>query len=128
MARLLIDTDVLIDVTRNDETAKVRLKEESLNATLCVSDITVMELVIGCRNNTEQQALQKFLAQFEVEPLTETISMQAVSLVKTYALSHGLRIPDALIAATAIANNIGLLSKNQRDYRFISTLDLLPYP
>jgi predicted nucleic acid-binding protein len=73
MARLLIDTDVLIDVTRNDETAKVRLKKESLSATLCVSDITVLELVIGCRNNTEQQALQKFLAQFEVEPLTETI-------------------------------------------------------
>jgi predicted nucleic acid-binding protein len=48
--------------------------------------------------------------------------------MQTYALSHGLQIPDALIAATALALNIPLLSKNQRDYRFISGLSLLPYP
>ena len=48
--------------------------------------------------------------------------------MQTYALSHGLQIPDALIAATALAFNIPLLSKNQRDYRFIVGLSLLPYP
>jgi hypothetical protein len=46
----------------------------------------------------------------------------------TYCLSHGLLIADALIAATAIALNLPLLSKNQRDYRFIEGLNLLSYP
>jgi len=35
---------------------------------------------------------------------------------------------DALIAATAIALNQPFISKNQRDYQFISGLQLLPYP
>jgi predicted nucleic acid-binding protein len=37
-------------------------------------------------------------------------------------------IPDALIAATAMAMNQPFISKNQRDYRFISGLQLFPYP
>nr|MDQ2686882.1 PIN domain-containing protein [Armatimonadota bacterium] len=45
-----------------------------------------------------------------------------------YRLSHGLLIPDALIAATALVHDIPLLTKNQRDFRFIAGLRLLPYP
>lgn len=128
MTRLLVDTDILIDIANNDETAKKRLADESKILTLGISAITVMELVIGCRNKTEQQALDKFLEQFEICPLTEEISTRAIELIRTYTLSHGLLIPDALIAATAISNNMALLSKNQRDYRFIQNLNLLPYP
>jgi predicted nucleic acid-binding protein len=52
----------------------------------------------------------------------------ALDLLRQYRLSHGLLIPDALIAATAIATNLPLVTKNQRDYRFISGLQLFPYP
>jgi predicted nucleic acid-binding protein len=48
--------------------------------------------------------------------------------LRQYRLSHGLLIPDALIAATAINFNIPLLTKNQSDYRFIKEVNLLPYP
>lgn len=58
----------------------------------------------------------------------EAIADEAVSLLRTYRLSHGLLIPDALIAATALTENLPLVSKNQRDYRFIANLQLLPYP
>jgi predicted nucleic acid-binding protein len=37
-------------------------------------------------------------------------------------------IPDALIAATALYHQEPLISKNQRDYRFIEGLTLQPYP
>ena len=87
-----------------------------------------MELLVGCRNKNEQQALNQFLQQFEICPLSEQASDKATELMQTYTLSHGLQIPDALIAATALALNIPLLSKNQRDYRFIDNLFLLPYP
>jgi predicted nucleic acid-binding protein len=43
-------------------------------------------------------------------------------------LSHGLLIADALIAATAMRLEQPLVSENQRDYRFIDSLDLLSYP
>jgi hypothetical protein len=48
--------------------------------------------------------------------------------LKSYRLSHGLLIADALIAATAISSDLSFVSKNQRDYRFIEDLQLLPYP
>ena len=128
MTHLLIDTDILIDVTNNDETAKNRLVAESQNYILCVSVVTVMELVIGCRNKAEQQALSKFTAQFEIKHLSESISARTAELMETYVLSHGLLIPEDSIGATALSHSIGLLSKNQRDYRFIPDLNLFEYP
>lgn len=128
MASVLIDTDILIDVANKDANAVSRLKQESQIAQLAVSSITVMELVIGCRNKPEQQTLERFLAKFQILPLSSEISACAVDLLTTYYLSHGLLIADALIAATAIAHNTPLVSKNQRDFRFIQELTLLPYP
>jgi predicted nucleic acid-binding protein len=43
-------------------------------------------------------------------------------------LSHGLLIADSLIAATALTLGTLFVTKNQRDYRFIAELQLLPYP
>lgn len=52
----------------------------------------------------------------------------AVELLRRCRLSHGLLIADAFIAATALVLDTPLVSKNQRDYRFITGLNLLPYP
>jgi predicted nucleic acid-binding protein len=60
--------------------------------------------------------------------LNEHISHKAIDLLTQYRLSHGLLIADALIAATAMHMQLPLISKNQRDYRFIEGLDLLIYP
>lgn len=57
-----------------------------------------------------------------------TVSHEAVNLVRQYRLSHGLLIADALIAATCLVNAIPLLTKNQRDFRFITGLQLPTYP
>ena len=126
--QLLVDTDILIDVANNTSTAINRLKLEAQSLSLVVSVITQMELIVGCRNKTELQYLKKFLQDYELIAIDESVSIKATELVENYRLSHGLLIPDALIAATAITRNIPLLSKNQKDYRFILELNLLTYP
>ena len=128
MEWVLIDSDLLIDLANNDLASKSRLIAESKIAILAISVITQMELVIGCRNKQELEALNKLLLQFQIIQLSENISTKAEQLVRYYYLSHGLLIADALIAATAIELQIPLLSKNQRDYCFIQDLNLLPYP
>jgi predicted nucleic acid-binding protein len=55
----------------------------------------------------------------------EVISDLSKKLVFDYAKSHSLDIPDSLIAATAIINNINLLSYNKKDFKFINNLKLL---
>jgi len=126
--RILIDTDILIDISQGIVTAIERIKKEELNNELCVSIITKMELIIGCRNKGEAEKLKKFLRRFYLINIDNNISNQASELIEKYYLSHGLLMADAFIASTAISSNISLLSKNQKDYRFITELNLLPYP
>jgi hypothetical protein len=60
--------------------------------------------------------------------LTEQVSDISIDLLRRYRLSHGLLIADALIAATALSQHFALVTKNERDYRFIERLHVLPYP
>lgn len=123
-----MDTDVLIDAGRAVDVAITQLETATESSRLAVSIITQMELIVGCRNRAELQTMERFLRRFEIIRLNESISNKAVDLLRDYRLSHGLLIPDAMIAATAIVIDAPSFRKNQRDYRFIQGLNLLPYP
>ncbi|MFN0084293.1 MAG: type II toxin-antitoxin system VapC family toxin [Blastocatellia bacterium] len=128
MALTIIDTDILIDVGRGDTTAIGCLQQIEQQSCLAISVVTQMELMIGCRNKVELSALEAFLRRFQILRMTEQISDQAVQLLSQYRLSHGLLIADALVAATAIELGEPLITRNQRDFRFISELKLIPFP
>jgi len=127
-ATVLVDTDILIDVARGNETAIRFLEQAELQASLAVSVITEMELIIGCRNKRELRGMDTFLKRFIVAPLAPEISAMGSSLLRKYRLSHGLLIADALIAATASILSIPFATKNVRDFGFIDGLLLSPYP
>jgi predicted nucleic acid-binding protein len=125
---VIVDTDILIDAGRGAAEAASCLHAIEQQSGLATSAVTQMELLIGARNKKEQDDIDKFLSRFQVIKITGAASDIAVDLLRRYRLSHGLLIADALIAATAIALDAALISKNQRDYRFITGLNLLSYP
>ncbi len=125
---VVVDTDILIDASRAVGEAIACLDQVEERSTLAVSAVTEMELIVGCRDKAELRALDKFLDRFQVISLNERMSDAAVDLLRRYRLSHGLLIADAFIAASALVLDTPLLSKNQRDYRFIAGLNLLRYP
>lgn len=128
MSVIIIDTDILIDSGRDDQTAIGCLNRLETQSILAISIVTHMELLVGCRNQEERKKLESFLRRYQVIKLTPQISDKAVELLNQYRLSHGLLIADALIAATAIESGEPLITKNQRDFRFIAELNLLSYP
>ncbi len=128
MVFTIVDTDILIDVARGDSDAADCLLQLEKISPLAVSAVTQMELIVGCRNKKELQDLEKFLHRFQVLKITDQISNCAVDLLQQYFLSHGLWIADGLIAATALVHKEAIITKNQRDFRFITGLNLLPYP
>jgi hypothetical protein len=128
MAFTIVDTDILIDVARGDSDATNCLLQLEQISPLAISVVTQMELLVGCRNKKELQSLETFLNRYSILSLTGQISGHAVSLLQQYFLSHGLLIADGLIAATALVHNEAFMTKNQRDFRFIAGLNLLPYP
>ncbi len=124
----IVDTDIIIDVGRGIPEAANCLQGLKSSSRLAISVVTQMELIVGCTNKSELRTLEKFLQQFDVIRIDQPISDKAVDLLLLYRLSHGLLIADGLIAATAIIYESPFITKNQRDYRFIQNLNLLPYP
>ena len=121
MAEYLVDTDVLIDVSKGNEKAFLFLSSlENVN----VSVITSMELIVGARNNIEKNEIEKFQSQYNFVYVNDRVCSLAYSLLKKYSLSQGLTIPDSLIAATAIANNLNLVTKNSKHFKPIENLKL----
>ena len=127
-AVVFVDTDILIEVGRGINEAATCLQAIERQSPIAISVVTQMELIVGCRNKNELNALEHFLDRFAIVNINDSISQTAVDLLKRYRLSHGLLIAVALIAATAISEDGSLVSKNQRDYRFIEPLHLLSYP
>jgi len=128
MALTIVDSDILIDVARGEADAINCLLSLQQTSTLAISAVSQMELIVGCRNKKELQDLEHFLNRYQILRITDRISDRAATLLTDYFLSHGLRIPDGLIAATALVHNEAFITKNQRDFRFIAGLNLLPYP
>ena len=91
-----------------------------------ISTVTYIELIQGCRNGNEMRAIRIGLRNDAVNvlPITERISERATSLVETYALSHAMRLGDALIAATALEHSLQLLSANRKHFEPIDGLRL----
>lgn len=125
---LLIDSDIIIDSARGDAQAIEFLGKNAARHVLAISTITRLELLAGCRNSREWALTQTTVRQFTELELNPEISRMAVTLFDRYRLSHGIAIADGLIAATALSHGIPLVSKNQRHFRYIENLNLLPYP
>jgi len=115
---MLVDTDVLIWHLRGLAQATQRL---DAIPKLTISAITYLELLQGMRSKAELSAVQKSLELRHAErlPVTPAITERAVALIETLALSHGLQVGDALIAATALEHNLALLTANTKHFAAI---------
>ena len=125
---VVFDTDVLIDYGRAEAKAMAVLEAARAAARPAVSLVTSLELLAGCRDKQELAVLDAFMATFRLIHFDGMISRCTQDLMRRYRLSHGLRMPDAIIAATSLTNGWPLISKNQKDYRFIEGINLPPYP
>ena len=91
-----------------------------------MSIVSLMELFHGARSRIELKVIRRFVQEngFRVIPLTEPISHLAATLMEEHALSGGLQVADALIAATARQTGSVLMTANMRHFRAIPGLEL----
>ena len=127
MERIIVDSDIPILVSRNDPTAILFLDNLERTRGVALSAVSAFELIIGSLNKTDQAAITKFLSRFEHIHIAEDISETALKLLERYRLSHGLLMADALIAATALVNDLEIVTRNTKDFRFIDGLRLVDY-
>jgi len=107
--KALLDTNILIDYLQGIDPARKLLKEVDDHA---ISIITWMEVLVGAGDECAHEALEAFLNTFVVLPLSDPIARRAVELRRR----HRIRLPDAIIWATADVHQRVLITRNTRDF------------
>jgi predicted nucleic acid-binding protein len=118
---LIIDTDVLVWYLRGNAKAKISVER---HIPFSASVVTYIELIQGMKNKTEFRLFQKQLQKWDTDiiHIDQEISSRALFYIQAYALSHSMRLADALIAATAVQHKKPLLTANDKHYKFIPTM------
>jgi predicted nucleic acid-binding protein len=124
MARILFDTDVIIDYLRGNRKAVDFF--ETFDGEFNVSAITIAELYSGVKGEQEREELNYFLSLFTVIPVTGDIAAEGGLLRQKWHGSHGMGLADALIAATASSHKMKLISLNEKHFGMLGFLSI-PY-
>lgn len=107
--KALIDSDVLIDYLQGVPQAR---KEISRYSELLYSIVSWMEIMCGADTQQEIQAAQSLLDSMTCVDLTPDIAAKAVEVRK----DSKLKLPDAIILATADRSGCILVTRNTRDF------------
>jgi predicted nucleic acid-binding protein len=124
--RYILDTNTVIDyvgdkLPQNSALAMDRLVNEELN----ISIIVKIETLGFNGEASEMEKLKDFLSLAKIFYVDDLIADKTIDLRKTY---RKLKLGDAIIAATALANNLTLISRNTKDFEDISGLTCInPY-
>lgn len=108
---LLLDTNIVIGFLNGHKQISHFLSNQKKQYEVNVSQITRIEL-LGFPNitNNEETIIKKFLAEVKVFALSEEIEDKVVELRKTTRL----KLPDAIIVATALVHKLKLVTCDEQ--------------
>ena len=120
---ILCDTNIIIEVLKKNPTIIQTIEKIGIDK-IAISVVTAMELYYGALNKMELKKIKFHLSSIRIFHIDEEISVTASELIERYAKSHGLQIPDALIAATSLSHCLKLYTGNKKDFMFIEKISL----
>ncbi len=118
---ILCDTNIFINYFHDDECVNQELDFLGFNR-LAISVVSVGEIYFGMRKR-ETERTRELVRKFNMLHIDKGVSQLFIQFMLGY--KHlGMSIPDALIAASAVYNNIELYTLNRKDFDFIPNLKL----
>ena len=118
--RYILDTNTVVDyvgdkLPQDSALAMDKMVDDELN----ISIIVKIETLGFNGEDAEMQKLKDFLSLAKTYYVDDLTAEKTIDLRKTY---RKLKLGDAIIAATALANNLTLISRNTKDFENISGL------
>ena len=109
---MIFDTNVLVYLSKY-----ILKPEKILNEATDISVITKIEaLGYSFKNAEEHKLLFAICSELKVISLTDQIAEETINLKKNYKI----KLPDAIIYATALVEKVPLLTNNINDFKLIS--------
>ena len=105
-----------------DDTVSEFFSESFLNKNyVVISPIVRIELLcFSGLSDDEAEVIEDFLSQFDSIPISRKIENQTIALKR----KHKIKLPDAVIAATALCQQAVLVTRNFYDFQDIAELKL----
>lgn len=117
--KLLLDTNIIIFLLNGDE----RLTELLNGIEIYVSVITEIECLAYPRiSKDEKDGMKKFFQECTIVGLSNEVKESTIEIRAKYRL----KLPDCIIAATAISTNLPLISADH-DFSKIEELDFIGF-
>ncbi len=107
--KALFDTSILIDYLNGRPEAQAEIDRHRHRL---ISVVTWMEVLAGARGDDEEDVIEMFLRDFALVELSRSIAREAVSLRRT----KRVRLPDAIVWATALHESALLVTRNTKDF------------
>jgi predicted nucleic acid-binding protein len=104
----VFDTNVLIDYLNGSTEARHELESYE---TVTISVVSWIEILVGASEHEEAE-IREFLRRFRVHTVNAGVAGRAVDIRR----QSGIRIPDAIIWATAQHLGLILVTRNTRDF------------
>lgn len=115
--KYLIDTNAIIDYLENKLPEKASNKID--DGAVIMSVISRIELLAWPKATEKQlKLLEDFIDASQVLLLSEDVIVETIAIRRF----SGIKLPDAIIAATALVHNLTLLTRNTSDFKKVDGL------
>lgn len=117
--KLLLDSNIIIYLAQKKLVPDDFILPDDL---LFISDISLMEtLGYAFSDLTEKQETEALLNVLVRLPIADSVVMKVIELRQ----SRRMKLPDAIIAATAILNDCSVVTRNIADFTGLDGLEVL---
>ncbi len=122
---MIVDTNILIDFLKGKPEAVEFIAPFD---SILTSVVVASELYAGIISKKEMRELNQFLdSSVNLLPVSFEIAKQAGLLRSKYGKSHGIRLPDSFIAATALSEGLPVASLDKKHFSILTDDLILPY-
>ncbi len=125
MTDYLLDTNILIGLIDQDEWTQMYVERFDA-AALAISVISYMEVLMGTEPE-QRHVVKKFLDNFQIIELDRFMAEKVVELLLSKQIKNlkYSKLPDMIIAQTAIRMAVPLITYNKADFKGIKGLTVL---
>ena len=109
--RYLVDSNIIIYHLNNEPIATKFLSQNYRD--IAISQITYVEVLSFPFTKEQEEDVKRLLSKFTIIDVTQSISNQAIENRKI----KKIKLPDNLIASTAMVNNLILVTRNIKDFK-----------